>query len=113
MFFDVLVYLYLVFEGMVGDFCVLIIYYLIFDLKVVFDKVNDYLIVGVVVVYVKGKCVLLGSVIGYGLWVFICMYIIQCGFFDGVEGFMFVVLNVEGMYYCYIKLMMLYCYGKC
>lgn len=46
---------------------------------------------------------MVGKVIWWGVWVFVWIYVLCCGFFDGWVGFMIVVFNVEMVYYCFLK----------
>jgi hypothetical protein len=55
----------------------------------------------------QGRKAGLGTAVGRGLWAFFRTYILKAGFLDGREGFMLAVSNAEGVYYRYLKLMLL------
>lgn len=77
------------------------------SLEQVLDKVNRYSSAGAERLQAQGRRANLGTAIGRGLWTFFRTYILKAGFLDGREGFMLAVSNAEGVYYRYLKLMLL------
>jgi glycosyltransferase involved in cell wall biosynthesis len=77
------------------------------SLEQVLDKVNRYSSAGAEKLAAQGRKAGLGTAVGRGLWAFFRTYILKAGFLDGREGFMLAVSNAEGVYYRYLKLMLL------
>ena len=77
------------------------------SLEQVLDKVNRYSSAGAERLQAQGRRAGLGTAIGRGVWAFFRTYILKAGFLDGREGFMLAVSNAEGVYYRYLKLMLL------
>jgi hypothetical protein len=49
----------------------------------------------------------LATALAHGFWTFVQTYLMRGGFLDGREGFMLAVSNAEGVYYRYLKLMLM------
>ncbi|MEW5838904.1 MAG: glycosyltransferase family 2 protein [Pseudomonadota bacterium] len=77
------------------------------SLEQVLDKVNRYSSAGAEKLAAQGRKAGLGAAVGRALWMFLRTYIFKAGFLDGREGFMLAVSNAEGVYYRYLKLMLL------
>ncbi|OYY75089.1 MAG: LPS biosynthesis protein [Gammaproteobacteria bacterium 28-57-27] len=77
------------------------------SLEQVLDKVNRYSSAGAERLAAQGRKASLGTAIGRGLWTFFRTYVLKAGFLDGREGFMLAVSNAQGVYYRYLKLMLL------
>ncbi|HES75436.1 MAG TPA: glycosyltransferase family 2 protein [bacterium] len=77
------------------------------SLEQVLDKVNRYSSAGAERLQAQGRKAGLGTAVGRAVWTFFRTYILKAGFLDGREGFMLAVSNAEGVYYRYLKLMLL------
>ena len=77
------------------------------SLEQVLDKVNRYSSAGAEKLAAEGRKAGLGTAIGRALWAFVRTYLLKAGFLDGREGLMLAISNAEGVYYRYLKLMLL------
>lgn len=73
----------------------------------VIDRMNHYSTAGAEMKLAKGQKSSLKKAIFHGVWAFFRTYILQRGFLDGREGFMLAVSNAEGVYYRYLKMLVL------
>ncbi len=78
------------------------------SLEQVLDKVNRYSTAGAEKMAAEGRTASLGKAVGRAMWTFLRTYVLKAGFLDGREGFMLAVSNAEGVYYRYLKLMLLH-----
>lgn len=107
-FSDSLVHERLILSGKIGQLKSPLIHYSFPTVEDVIHKMNLYSSLGAEEKYLKGQQLSLSGTILRAWWTFIKTYFIKLGFLDGKQGFMLAVSNAEGVYYKYIKLMMLY-----
>ncbi len=69
------------------------------------NKMNHYSSLSAKMLFDQGKKTSLGKAIAKSVWTFIRTYFIKTGFLDGKHGLMLAILNSEGTYYKYIKLL--------
>ena len=84
-----------------------LIHYSFRDFETVLKKVNQYSSLSAEQFLLYKKKSSLKKAIFHGLWAFFRTYFLRAGFLDGREGFMLAVSNAEGVYYRYLKLMLL------
>ncbi len=77
------------------------------NLEMVIKKMNEYSTMRASQKYFHGESCGIWKAVIYGMWAFFKGYVIRLGFLDGKEGFMLAVSNAEGIYYRYLKLMLL------
>jgi len=93
--------------GAIGRLSGLLMHQSVRSIEQSLDKANRYSSAGAQMQQVRGKRSGLGKAIVHGLWAFMRVYVFKRGFLDGREGFVLAVLNAEGTYYKYLKLMYL------
>lgn len=106
-FKDVLVHESLIVDGKVGTLRSHLDHHSFDDFESVLTKVDRYSTAGARMQHLAGQRSCLTLAVLQGLWTFIHIYIVRLGFLDGRRGFMSAVSNAEGMYYRYLKLMLL------
>lgn len=106
-FSDSLVHERLIMESKPARLKGLLLHYTFENLEEALNKINQYSTAGALMQYQRGRKVTLGGAVLRGLWSFVRTYVLRAGFLDGREGFMLAVLNAEGTYYRYVKLMLL------
>lgn len=84
-----------------------LIHYTFRDFEAVLKKVNQYSSLSAEQLLLHKKKSSLKKAIFHGLWAFLRTYFLRAGFLDGREGFMLAISNAEGVYYRYLKLMLL------
>lgn len=94
-------------EGRVGKLTGLIIHNSYVDLEEVITKVNSYSSLNAQKLFEKGKKSSLSKAVVHALWKFFNTYFIKLGFLDGRRGLMLAISSAEGVYYKYVKLMLL------
>lgn len=94
-------------EGRVGKLNGLILHNSYSDLEEVVTKVNSYSSLNAQKLFERGKKSSLSKAIFHALWKFINTYFIKLGFLDGRRGLMLAVSSAEGVYYKYVKLLLL------
>ena len=72
------------------------------------EKMNLYSTLSAEALRDKGRRTSLTEALSRGAWAFFRSYFLRLGLFDGKEGFLMAVLDAEGAYYKYAKLLMLY-----
>lgn len=77
------------------------------DMDQMLSKINMYSTASAKMLHESGKRASIGAALLHGGWAFFRTYILRRGFLDGREGFLLAVVNAEGSYYRYIKLMLL------
>ena len=70
-------------------------------LEEVLNKANLYSSLGAEAM--AGRRVSMWSALGHGVWAFLRMYVVRCGFVDGWAGFIIALSNFEGTFYRYAK----------
>ena len=106
-FSDALVHESLVVAGKVGTLQGHLDHHSFKDFEAVLAKVDRYSTAAARMKHQAGKRGSLSLAVLQGLWTFLHIYIVRGGFLDGRRGFMSAVSNAEGMYYRYLKLMLL------
>lgn len=106
-FSDDLVHERLLVDGAIGALTTPMLHYSFDSLEQVLAKVNSYSTAGARQRHAQGKRASLGKAILHGWWAFVRTYLLKRGFMDGREGFMLAVSNAEGVYYRYLKQMLL------
>jgi glycosyltransferase involved in cell wall biosynthesis len=106
-FSDALVHESLIVNGRIGTLRGHLDHHSFPDFEAVLDRIDRYSTAAAQMWHVDGKRSSLSMAIFHGLVTFFDMYVLRCGFLDGRRGFMAAVSNAEGMYYRYLKLMLL------
>jgi len=106
-FTDVLVHERLVVDGKIGTLRGHFDHHSLPDFEAVLARIDRYSTAAAQMKHRAGKRSSLFRAILQGLLTFLDMYILRRGFLDGRRGFMAAVSNAEGMYYRYLKLMLL------
>lgn len=106
-FSDDLVHERVITSNAVGTLKEPLLHYPFQNLDEVLNKVNAYSSAGAIMRHQRNQTGGLGRAISHGLWAFLRTYLLRAGFLDGREGFMLAVSNAEGVYYRYLKLMLL------
>jgi len=106
-FSDDLVHERLVLDGPVGRLQAELIHETLSTLEELLTKINDYSTAGAAMLRAKGRSASLTKAVLHAIWAFLRTYVFRAGFLDGREGFMVAVSTAEGVYYRYLKLMLL------
>ena len=106
-FSDDLVHERVIVDGTTGTLKSPLLHEAISDLDEAIGKMNDYSSAGAAMRFKRGRRGSLPAALWHGLWTFLRTYVLRLGFLDGRAGFMLAVLNAEGAYYRYLKLMQL------
>lgn len=95
-------------SNLIGHLQEPLIHYSFRDFETVLKKVNEYSSLSAEEFFLRKKQKSsLKKAVFHGFWAFFRTYILRAGFLDGREGFMLAVSNAEGVYYRYLKLMLL------
>lgn len=97
----------LLFDGKIGCLRSMLQHESFSSLEQVLEKVNRYSTAGAEKLAAQGRTANLRTAVLRALWTFIRTYVFKAGFLDGRQGFMLAVSNAEGVYYRYLKLMLL------
>ena len=97
----------LLFDGKIGRLQNVLQHESFSSLEQVLEKVNRYSTAGAQKLAAQGRTANLRIAVLRALWMFIRTYVLKAGFLDGRQGFMLAVSNAEGVYYRYLKLMLL------
>lgn len=97
----------LLFDGKIGRLQNVLQHESFSSLEQVLEKVNRYSTAGAQKLAAQGRTANLRTAVLRALWMFIRTYVLKAGFLDGRQGFMLAVSNAEGVYYRYLKLMLL------
>lgn len=76
------------------------------DMDQMLSKMNMYSSASAGMLHANGRRASIGTALLHGGWAFFRTYVLRRGFLDGREGFLLAVVNAEGSYYRYIKLML-------
>ena len=106
-FSDDLVHERLVLDAPVGRLQAVLIHETLSTLEELLAKINDYSTAGAAMLHAKGRSASLTKAVLHAIWAFLRTYVFRAGFLDGREGFMVAVSTAEGVYYRYLKLMLL------
>jgi glycosyltransferase involved in cell wall biosynthesis len=90
-------------EGPVGRIAGVILHFAVRRLEDSIMRIDRYSTAGARDMLAAGRRAGFSSGITHGLWTFLRVYVLQCGFLDGKAGFLLAVANAEGTYYRYMK----------
>ncbi len=92
-------------EGPVGKLKTPLLHDTYESLEEAISKMNHYSSLSAKMLFDQGKKSSLGKALAKSVWTFIRIYFVKAGFLDGKHGLMLAILNTEGTYYKYIKLL--------
>lgn len=92
----------------IGHLIAPLIHYSFRDFETVLKKINEYSSLSAENLSKENKKSSLKKAIFHGFWAFFRTYFLRAGLLDGREGFMLAFSNAEGVYYRYLKLMLMY-----
>ena len=106
-FSDDLVHERLVVDGRSASLHSPLLHQAVRDLDQALAKMNAYSSSGAAMQLARGRRGGIARALAHGAWTFLRSYFLRLGFLDGRAGFLLAVLNAEGAYYRYVKLMLL------
>jgi len=106
-FSDDLVHERLLLAGPIGRLRAELLHETLSTLEELLAKINEYSTAGATMLHAQGRNASLTKAVLRASWAFLRTYVFRAGFLDGREGFMLAVSTAEGVYYRYLKLMLL------